>query len=125
MNWRIYVAIILTVFFGWSQLVWYWEQRRRKALKLKVDALFNYTPRGDRVIVKRHALPAQKPDEVFIPSSQQKPPNEGTVIAVGPEVSDIFPGDHVCFVEYAGTAVEIDGEEYLSMREVEIHGKRG
>ena len=44
----------------------------------------NYRPRGDRVIVKRLEAPAQNPDEVFIPKSQQKPLNEGIVIAVGP-----------------------------------------
>ncbi len=49
----------------------------------------NYEPRGDRVIVKRLPLPQPKPGDVFLPASQQKPLNEGTVIAVGPWVEDI------------------------------------
>jgi len=46
------------------------------------------------------------------------------VLAVGPEIDDIEPGEHICFLDFAGTAVEIDGVEYLSMRDEEIHGKR-
>ena len=84
----------------------------------------NYEPRGDRVIVKRLPKPAPVPGAMFLPDSQQRPLNEGMVLAVGPEIDDIEPGEHICFLDFAGTAVEIDGVEYLSMRDEEIHGKR-
>lgn len=84
----------------------------------------SYIPRGDRVIVKRLPQPKPKEGELLIPGSQQKLLDEGIVIAVGPEISDIEPGAHVCFLEFAGTTVEIDGESYLSMRDQEIHGVR-
>lgn len=85
----------------------------------------SYTPRGDRVIVKRLERPSAQPGSLFVPDSQQKPLDEGTVIAVGPTISDIKAGQVVCFVEFAGTEIEVDGEGYLSMRESEIHGVRG
>ena len=37
---------------------------------------------------------------------------------------DLEPDDRVCFVDYAGFPIEVDGEEYLSLREEEIHGRR-
>ncbi len=94
-------------------------------LDSKGKSTIAYTPRGDRVIVKRLPLPAPKPGEVFIPDSQRKPLNEGTIIAMGPKITDLSVGDHICFLDYAGSAIEVDGEEYLSMRDEEIHGRRG
>lgn len=111
---------------------------------------FNYIPRGDRVIVKRMERPERDVNDVILPDSQQRPLNEGFVIAVGLWVgtgagetvgfvklmllllrllgwkglAGLEPDDHVCFLDYAGQAIEIDGEEYLSMRECEIHGLR-
>ena len=85
------------------------------------------------MIVRQMPPPEPKEDEVYVPASQQKPLNEGVVVAVGPELyrrdgdyvtSDINPGDIVCFVDYAGFPIEVDGETYLSLRDEEIHGKR-
>jgi chaperonin GroES len=95
----------------------------RPVKKLETNAI-GYVPRGDRAIVKRLPQAEHKPGEVIIPGSQQKPLDEGIVIAVGPEIDDIEVGEHVCFLEFAGTTVEIDGEAYLSMRDQEIHGVR-
>jgi chaperonin GroES len=93
-----------------------------------------YEPRGDRVIVKRLPPPTPKEGEVFMPASQQKPLNEGIVVAVGPGARNrltglidpigLEPGDHVCFVDFAGFDIEVDGEAYLSMRDEEVHGRR-
>ena len=94
----------------------------------------NYEPRGDRVLVRRLPRPAPQEGEVIIPNSQQKELDEGIVVAVGPGLRnrvtwqidpvDLEPGDHVCFGEFAGSDVEVDGQTYLSMRDDEIHGRR-
>ena len=94
----------------------------------------NYEPRGDRVLVRRLPRPAPQEGEVIIPNSQQKELDEGIVVAVGPGLRnrvtwqidpvDLEPGDHVCFGEFAGSDVEVDGQTYLSMRDEEIHGRR-
>jgi chaperonin GroES len=84
----------------------------------------SYSPRGDRVVVKQLPKPEAKPGEMFIPDSQTRPPDEGIVIAVGPseKCADIKVGDHVYFLEQAGSPVIIKGERFLGMRESEIHG---
>ena len=96
--------------------------------------LINYEPRGDRVIVSRLPPPEPVPGEVILPASQQKPLNEAIVISVGPGLRnrvtgkldsiDLAPGDRICFVDYAGFDVEVDGKKYLSLRDEEIHGRR-
>lgn len=101
-------------------LFWHYQNGDFRRARLK------YTPRGDRVIVRRLPPPAAKQGEVLIPGSQRKELNEGIVIAVGPhrDLADLKPGQHICFLDFAGTPVEVDGQEYLSLRETEIHGVR-
>lgn len=94
----------------------------------------NYEPRGDRVIVKRLPMPEKRSDGLATPESMRKPLNEGTVIAVGPGKRNSITGsidpvelkidDHVCFLDYAGFDIEVDGEKYISMRDEEVHGRR-
>jgi len=109
-----------------------WDDWRRP--KRDLTSSLNYQPRGDRIIVRRHERPAPE-GGIMLPDSQQRPLNAGTVIAVGPgarnsvtgridRIEDLAPGDTVEFLDYAGSTVEIDGEEYLCMRDCEIHGKR-
>ncbi len=100
----------------------------------RTTSTINYEPRGDRVLVSRLPPPEPKEGMVFIPASQQKPLNEATVVVVGPGLRnrttgkidpvDLDPGDIVCFVDYAGFEVEVDGVKYLSLRDEEIHGRR-
>ncbi|CAN5475914.1 co-chaperone GroES [soil metagenome] len=89
----------------------------------------NLTPLHDRVIVK-----AAKPEEVskggiIIPDTAKEKPMQGEVIAVGTgkqsEEGKVTPmavkvGDTVLYGKYAGTEVNVDGEEFLIMRESDI-----
>jgi chaperonin GroES len=109
-----------------------WDDWRRP--KRVLASSLSYQPRGDRIIVRRHERSAPE-GGIMLPDSQQRPLNAGTVIAIGPgarnsvtgridRIEDLAPGDTVEFLDYAGSTVEIDGEEYLCMRDCEIHGKR-
>lgn len=113
-------------------VVAYWANWKRP--KRALTSSLSYQPRGDRIIVRRHERSAPE-GGIMLPDSQQRPLNAGTVIAVGPgvrnsvtgridRIEDLAPGDTVEFLDYAGSTVEIDGEEYLCMRDCEIHGKR-
>ena len=59
----------------------------------------------------------------------QKKPNRGEIIAAGNgritdggdvRAMDVKVGDAVLFGQYAGTAVKVDGEELLMMKEEDI-----
>lgn len=89
----------------------------------------NLSPLHDRVIIK----PSQ-PEEVtkggiIIPDTAKEKPMQGEVIAVGPgkmtEDGKLIPltvkvGDKVLYGKYSGTEVEINGEQFLIMREADI-----
>jgi chaperonin GroES len=68
---------------------------------------------------------------IVIPDSATEKPTKGEVIAVGNgkvndagevRALDVKVGDQVLFGTYSGTAIKIDGEEVLIMREEDILG---
>ncbi len=86
-------------------------------------------PLHDRVIIKRMEEETTSPGGIVIPDTAAEKPIKGEVIAVGTgklldsgEVRplDVKVGDRVLFGKYGGTEVEIDGEEYLVMREEDV-----
>jgi chaperonin GroES len=86
-------------------------------------------PLHDRVIVKRVEEEAKTKGGIIIPDTAKEKPVEGKVIAVGDgKVADdgkkialeVKAGDKILFGKYAGTEIQIDGEEHLIMREDDI-----
>jgi chaperonin GroES len=83
----------------------------------------------DRVIVKRVEEEEKTKGGIIIPDTAKEKPVEGKVIAVGDgKVADdgkkipleVKAGDKILFGKYAGTEIQIDGEEHLIMREDDI-----
>lgn len=88
-------------------------------------------PLQDRVIVKRLEEEEKSKGGIIIPDTAKEKPQEGKVVAVGKgkmnedgKVTplDVKVNDRVLFGKYAGTEVNIDGEEHLIMREDDILG---
>jgi len=86
-------------------------------------------PLHDRVIVKRVEEEEQTKGGIIIPDTAKEKPVEGKVVAVGKgkitEDGKVLPlqvkkGDSILFGKYAGTEINIDGEEHLIMREDDI-----
>jgi chaperonin GroES len=85
---------------------------------------FKFTPLHDRVIVK----PAQGEDKtaggIIIPDTAKEKPQRGTVIAAGPGKKDepvtVKSGDTVLYGKYAGTEIQVNGDNLLIMRESDI-----
>ena len=86
-------------------------------------------PLHDRVIVKRVEEEEKTKGGIIIPDTAKEKPVEGKVIAVGDgKLSDegkkipleVKAGDKILFGKYAGTEIQIDGEEHLIMREDDI-----
>ncbi len=88
----------------------------------------NIKPLADRVIVK----PAEKETMkggIIIPDTAKEKPQQGTIVAVGPgSVSDsgervtpeVKKGDTVLYGKYSGTEVNVDGVDYLILRESDV-----
>lgn len=89
----------------------------------------NIKPLADRVVVKPIEEEEKKQGGIIIPDTAKEKPQKGEIVAVGPGKIDengkripmeVKVGDKVLFGKYAGTEVEIDGEQYLIMRESDI-----
>lgn len=61
---------------------------------------------------------------IIIPvdAERRNAPSKGVVLAVGPEVEGVKPGDRVYFGQHAGGWIEIEGEEYFICIDEDIHG---
>ncbi len=88
-------------------------------------------PLQDRIIVKRIDEEEVSRGGLIIPDSAKEKPQEGNVIAVGKgkigedgkvQPLDVKKGDKVLFSKYAGTEINIDGDEHLIIREDDVLG---
>ena len=86
-------------------------------------------PLHDRVVVRRVEEERKTASGIIIPDNAAEKPDRGEVIAVGPgKVGDdnervamqVKVGNKVLFGKYAGTAVKVDGQELLIMREEDL-----
>lgn len=61
---------------------------------------------------------------IIIPDTAKEKPQRGKVVAVGNGKKDepmtVKVGDEILYGKYAGTEVQIDGKEFLIMRESDI-----
>lgn len=89
-------------------------------------------PLDDRVVVQRLEAEETTAGGIILPDAAKEKPQKGTVIAVGEgklldsgtrATPDVAAGDIVLFGKYAGTEVNVEGEEYLIMRESDILAK--
>jgi chaperonin GroES len=84
----------------------------------------NITPLHDRVVVKAAEAETKTASGIIIPDTAKEKPQKGTVVAVGSGKKDepitVKNGDTVLYGKYAGTEINLDGVEYLIMRESDI-----
>ncbi len=89
----------------------------------------NVRPLHDRILVKRLEESAQRAGSIIIPDSAREKPQHGTVIAAGRGKSNddgkrvalgVKPGDTILFGKYSGQEINLDGVEYLIMKEEEV-----
>jgi len=86
-------------------------------------------PLHDRVIVKRVEEEEKTKGGIIIPDTAKEKPVEGKVVAVGKgkilengnqQPLEVKEGDKILFGKYAGTEINIEGDEHLIMREDDI-----
>ena len=81
-------------------------------------------PLADRVLVEPMQAEETTASGIIIPDTAKEKPQRGTVVAVGPGTSDekmeLKKGDVVLYGKYAGTDLEVDGQDYLIMKQADI-----
>lgn len=88
-------------------------------------------PLEDRILVKPIEAESKTASGIFLPESAKERPVKGKVVAVGPgkrldngkraEMA-VKKGDTVVYGKYAGSEIEIKGEQHLILRETELLG---
>ena len=100
--------------------------KAKERVKVKINKIgdtkmanVNVKPLADRVLVK----PAEA--EQIIPDTAKEKPMTGEVVAVGcgkkDEPMTVKVGDKILYGKYSGTEINIEGEDYLIMRENDIY----
>ena len=84
----------------------------------------NIKPLADRVLVEASEAEEKTASGIIIPDTAKEKPQKGTIVAVGTGKKDepltVKVGDSVLYGKYAGTEINVDGKEYLIMRESDI-----
>lgn len=85
-------------------------------------------PLGDRVVLKQLIAEETTKSGIVLPGQTKEKPQQAEVVAVGPggnvdgkEIEmQVAVGDEVIYSKYSGTEVELDGEEYIVVRQNDI-----
>lgn len=84
----------------------------------------NIKPLADRVLIEPAQAEEKTASGIIIPDTAKEKPQRGKVVAVGPgkkdEPTTVSIGDLVLYGKYSGTEINIDGTDYLIMREADI-----
>ena len=79
------------------------------------------TPVGKRLIIQRDETPEESTtNSGIILSKNVEKPATGTVMFNGPDAEQVFAGNKVIFMKFAGTEIKWDGEDLLIMKEEDI-----
>lgn len=86
-------------------------------------------PLDDRIVVKQKDAEEVTSGGIVLPDTAKEKPQRGDVIAAGPGklldsgergAMDVGVGDEVFYGKYSGTEVEINGEQYVILRESDV-----
>lgn len=81
-------------------------------------------PLADRVLVEPKEAEEKTASGIYIPDTAKEKPQKGTVVAVGPGTKDVTMevkvDDVVLYGKYAGTEINVEGKDYLMMKQSDI-----
>ena len=84
----------------------------------------NIRPLADRVLIEPAPAEETTASGIIIPDTAQEKPQRGVVVAVGPgkpdEPTTVKVGDSVLYGKYSGTNLNVEGNDYMIMRESDI-----
>ena len=84
----------------------------------------NITPLADRVLIEPAEAEEKTASGIIIPDTAKEKPQKGIVVAAGNGKKDepltVKVGDSVLYGKYSGTEINVDGKDYLMMRESDI-----
>jgi chaperonin GroES len=86
-------------------------------------------PLEDRIVVEPMEAESKTRGGIVLPDTAQEKPQKGKVVATGPgrmldtgkrAAPAVKKGDTVVYARYGGTEIEVDGKEYMILRESDL-----
>ena len=86
-------------------------------------------PLGERVVIEVAESDVKTASGIVLPDTAKEKPQKGTVVAVGAgklldngerAAMEVKVGEGVIFSKYSGSEVEVEGKDYLIVRESDI-----
>lgn len=86
-------------------------------------------PIRDQIVVRRLEADEKTPGGIVLPDAAKERPQRGTVFAVGGGTFtqngqriplEVKEGDEIVFGKFSGTTIEVEGEEFVVMREADV-----
>ena len=85
-------------------------------------------PLGDKIVLKQLEAEETTKSGIVLPGQAKEKPQEAEVVAVGPGgniegkevVMQVKVGEKVIYSKYAGTEVELNGEEFIIVKQSDI-----
>lgn len=93
-----------------------------------------FRPLHDQVLVRRIQAAETTAGGIIIPDTAKEKPQEGEVVSIGSGIRadngiimplDLKAGDRILFGKWSGSAVRIDGEDLIIMKESDVLGVVG
>lgn len=83
-----------------------------------------FKPLEDRVLIEPQEAEVKTASGIYIPDTAKEKPLKGKIVAVGAGKKDVEMevkvGDTVLYGKYSGTEIQVDGKDYLIMRQSDI-----
>src|SRR2546426_4092999 len=98
---------------------------------MEANSIMKIRPLYDRIVVKRMEEQETASNGIVIPDSAKEKPQEGEVMAIGKGkrlgdgkmvTLDVKVGARILFGKYSGNEINVDGREYIIMREDDVLG---
>lgn len=77
-------------------------------------------PLADRVVAVGIETKDRTASGLYLPDSAKEKPVAATVVAIGPDVKQVKPGDNIVYKDYATTELKVEGKDYLIIKEEDI-----
>lgn len=84
----------------------------------------NIKPLADRVLVEPREAETKTASGLYIPDTAKEKPQQGKIVATGngkkDEPMELKVGDVVLYGKYSGTEINVEGKDYLMMRQSDV-----
>lgn len=81
-----------------------------------------FKPLNERVLIEPKQAEEKTAGGIYIPDTAKEKSQQGKVLAIGPEVKDVKPGDIVVFESFAGTEIGLEGKKMMILKIKDILG---